>query len=190
MDPFGLVVMIIASNFAARLEPHPSIHPSVRPSDMALVNLASARHMRQVRRAAVAAMAYGGGGLEPKLAAVEEDAYEMGIKKGQVRRDLSSGSVEFHDFLLRSLERSIFSLVWAVARPSLPSLAQRRHRRRPRSYAKMLEDRGNEQSCSSSNKCERSIKHECNKVCNLGHSPIIIQVSFLKPLSLLMAAHH
>ena len=42
MDPFGLVVMIIASNFAARLEPHPSIHPSVRPSDMALVNLASA----------------------------------------------------------------------------------------------------------------------------------------------------
>ena len=57
MDPFGLVVMIIASNFAARLEPHPSIHPSVRPSDMALVNLASARHVRQVRRAAVAAMA-------------------------------------------------------------------------------------------------------------------------------------
>ena len=58
MDPFGLVVMIIASNFAARLEPHPSIHPSVRPSDMALVNLASAQHVRQVRRrAAVAAMA-------------------------------------------------------------------------------------------------------------------------------------
>ena len=58
MDPFGLVVMIIASNFAARLEPHPSIHPSVRPSDMALVNLASARHVRQVRRcSAVAAMA-------------------------------------------------------------------------------------------------------------------------------------
>ena len=54
MDPFGLVVMIIASNFAARLEPHPSIHPSVRPSDMALVNLASARHVRQVRRAAMA----------------------------------------------------------------------------------------------------------------------------------------
>ena len=141
-----------------------------------------------------AATAYGGGGSRPKLAAVEEDAYEMGIKKGQVRRDLSSGSVEFHDFLLRSLERSIFSLVWAVARPSKPSLAarlhRRRHRRRPRSYAKMLEDRENEQSCSSSNKCERSIKHECNKVCNLGHSPIIIQVSFLKPLSLLMAAHH
>ena len=145
-----------------------------------------------------AATAYGGGGSGPKLAAVEEDAYEMGIKKGQVRRDLSSGSVEFHDFLLRSLERSIFSLVWAVARPSLPSLAGRRHtrrlrrryRQRPRSYAKMLEDRENEQSCSRSNKCERSIKHECNKVCNLGHSPIIIQVSFLKPLSLLMAAHH
>ena len=57
MDPFGLVVMIIASNFAARLEPHPSIHPSVRPSDMALVNLASARHVRHVQRAAVAAMA-------------------------------------------------------------------------------------------------------------------------------------
>ena len=36
MDPFGLVVMIIASNFAARLGP--SIHPSVHPSDMALVN--------------------------------------------------------------------------------------------------------------------------------------------------------
>ena len=49
MDPFGLVVMIIASNFAARLEPHPSIHPSVRPSDMALVNLASSRHVQQVR---------------------------------------------------------------------------------------------------------------------------------------------
>ena len=74
MDPFGLVVMIIASNFAARLEPHPSIHPSVRPSDMALVNLASARHVRQVRRAAaVAAMARqrlkaAGGGSQPKLA--------------------------------------------------------------------------------------------------------------------------
>ena len=41
MDPFGLVVMIIASNFAARLGPtnHPSIHPSVHPSDMALVNV-------------------------------------------------------------------------------------------------------------------------------------------------------
>ena len=57
MDPFGLVVMIIASNFAARLEPHPSIHPSVRPSDMALVNLASARQVRHVQRAAVATMA-------------------------------------------------------------------------------------------------------------------------------------
>ena len=57
MDPFGLVVMIIASNFAARLEPHPSIHPSVRPSDMALVNVASARHVRQVRRAAAVAAA-------------------------------------------------------------------------------------------------------------------------------------
>ena len=39
MDPFGLVVMIIASNFAARLGP--SIHPSVLPSDMALVNVAA-----------------------------------------------------------------------------------------------------------------------------------------------------
>ena len=74
----------------------------------------------------------------------------MGIKKGQVRRDLSSGSVEFHDFLLRSLERSIFSLVWAVARPSLPFLAGGGTggglRRRLRSYAKMLEDRENERS--------------------------------------------
>ena len=79
MDPFGLVVMIIASNFAARLEPHPSIHPSVRPSDMALVNLASACG----GRGDGAATAYGGGGSEPKLAAVEEDAYEMGIKKAK-----------------------------------------------------------------------------------------------------------
>ena len=82
MDPFGLVVMIIASNFAARLEPHPSIHPSVRPSDMALVNLASARGMCGGCGDG-AATAYGGGGSEPKLAAVEEDAYEMGIKKAK-----------------------------------------------------------------------------------------------------------
>ena len=30
-----------------------------------------------------AATAYGGGGSGPKLAAVEEDAYEMGIKKAK-----------------------------------------------------------------------------------------------------------